>query len=192
MNKERLQNIELLRIVCMFFIILFHINLNVILRNSETSEILNYVAICGNSIVSVAVNCFILISGYFGIKIKTKSFVGLLFQTEFYSVVVLAMAIFMGYTFVFPSGLIPFKPSGLWFIPQYIMLYLLSPILNQLVASKYLHCRSIVILLIISYIAYFIGKYQGYNVLNFILLYLTGRWLYLYPPDILRKEYGYI
>lgn len=66
-------NIELLRILCMFFVMLFHFNLNVILRNEETSHELNYFALFVNSLVVVAVNTFVLISGYFSIKLKTKS-----------------------------------------------------------------------------------------------------------------------
>lgn len=84
-NNGRQRNIELLRILCMLFILFWHINLNVILRNGETSQGLNYVALFANSIAVVAVNVFILISGYFSIKIKLKSVFGLLIQTEFWA-----------------------------------------------------------------------------------------------------------
>ena len=113
MAKERDLNIELLRVVCMIFVVLFHVNLNVIIRNPETSDFLNFCAIAGNALVAVAVDCFVLISGYFGIKWKTRSFLGLFFQTEFYSVVLLSAAIlFFGYKFTIPSGLLPFHPQG--------------------------------------------------------------------------------
>ena len=85
MAKERDLNIELLRVICMVFVVLFHVNLNVILRNPDTSDFLNYCAIAGNALVAVAVDCFVLISGYFGIKWKSRSFLGLFFQIEFYS-----------------------------------------------------------------------------------------------------------
>ena len=158
MTQERQQNIELLRIVSMLFVILFHINLNVILRNPETSNFLNYFAIGGNALFAVAVNCFVLISGYFGIHYKMRSFLGLFFQTEFYSVVVLIAAILLiGYQFTIPSGLLPFHPSGLWFIPVYVLLYILSPILNQLVQSKILHKFAMASVIILSLSAYFMG-----------------------------------
>lgn len=53
---QRQSNIELLRILCMFFVVMFHFNLNVILRNGETSQGMNYMALLVNSLVVVAVN----------------------------------------------------------------------------------------------------------------------------------------
>lgn len=157
-SQTRHQGIGLLRILSMLFVVLFHINLNVILRNSETSEFLKYIAIAGNSLVAVAVNCFVLISGYFGIRVRVKSFLGLFFQTEFYSVIALVIAILcLGYQFVIPSGLVPFHPEGLWFVPVYVMLYLISPILNQLITSKYVHKSAICVLVSVSLLMYFGG-----------------------------------
>ena len=156
MKKNRDLNIELLRIVCMIFVVLFHVNLNVILRNPDTSDFLNYCAIARNAIVAVAVNCFILISGYFGIKWKIRSFLGLFFQTEFYSIVILSLAIlFFDYQFTIPSGLLPFNPQGLWFVPVYALLYIISPLLNQLIESRLLHKCSIVFLASYSFAMYY-------------------------------------
>lgn len=187
MAKNRDLNIELLRIVCMIFVVLFHINLNVILRNPNTSDFLNYCAIAGNALVAVAVDCFILISGYFGIKWKIRSFLGLFFQTEFYSVVILSLAILLfGYQFTIPSGLLPFNPQGLWFVPVYALLYLISPLLNQIIESRFLHKFSIVSIASCSFIIYYAagGGYQGYSILNFILLYLIGRWIKKYRYNV--------
>lgn len=159
MAKERDLNIELLRVICMVFVVLFHVNLNVILRNPDTSDFLNYCAIAGNALVAVAVDCFVLISGYFGIKWKPRSFLGLFFQIEFYSVVVLTLAIlFFGYNFTIPSGLLPFNPEGLWFVPVYTFLYLISPLLNQVIESKVLHKYTVLILLSGSFIMYYGGE----------------------------------
>ena len=94
----------------------------------------------------------------------------------------------LGYEFTIPSGLVPFHPAGLWFVPVYVLLYLISPILNQLITSKYIHKSAIVLLLTFSLLAYFGGGYQGYSILNFILLYLIGRWLKLYPIEVTMKK----
>lgn len=188
-RNKRIYNIELLRILSMIFVVLFHINLNVILRNPETSLTLKYYAIISNALFACAVNCFILISGFFGIKYKLKSFLGLFFQTEFYSVLALLIAIFLlDYNFKIPSGLLPFHPSGLWFIPIYVLLYLLSPILNQLILSKTLHKYCILCFVIFQFAGYYGMGYEGYNITNFILLYLIGRWLKLYPIVITTKR----
>lgn len=158
MAKKRDVNIELLRVVCMVFVVLFHVNLNVILRNPDTSDFLNYCAIAGNALVAVAVDCFVLISGYYGIKWKARSFFGLFFQTEFYSVVILALAIlFFGYKFTIPSGLFPFFPKGLWFVHVYALLYLISPLLNRIIEKNELHKYSIILLLSCSFIMHYKG-----------------------------------
>ena len=73
MAKNRDLNIELLRIVCMIFVVLFHVNRNVIVRNPDSSDFLNHCAIAGNALVAVAVDCFILISGYFGINLNSAT-----------------------------------------------------------------------------------------------------------------------
>lgn len=187
-NNGRQRNIELLRILCMLFILFWHINLNVILRNGETSQGLKYVALFANSIAVVAVNVFILISGYFSIKIKLKSVFGLLIQTEFWAVVALLfyfvfVVVINGDAFQKKSllGLTPFHPSGLWFIPCYLQLLLLSPILNWWCKSKKAHKIALMFLLGGGIILYVSIGYKGYDLYNFILLYLTGRWIALYP-----------
>ena len=145
-RNGRQENIELLRILCMFFILLFHFNLNAILRNGETSEGLNYMSLLVNSLVVVAVNVFVLISGYFSIKIKMKSVMGLLIQTEFYAA--LAIIVYAITTMLCKDeplrlgvmiGLFPFHPTWLWFIPCYASLLFLSPFLNWVCKVKKAH-----------------------------------------------------
>ena len=139
---QRQSNIELLRILCMFFVVMFHFNLNVVLRNGETSQCMNYTALIVNSLVVVAVNTFVLISGYFSIKVKMKSILSFLVQTEFYAV--LAIVIYVIYSFVCSTSiskgvilnLIPFHPNGLWFVPCYALLLFISPLLNWICKDK--------------------------------------------------------
>ena len=145
-RNGRQENIELLRILCMFFVLIFHFNLNAILRNDETSEGLNYMALLANSLVVVAVNVFVLISGYFSIKIKMKSVMGLLIQTEFYAALVVIVYATTTLCMDEPLrwramiiGLVPFHPTGLWFIPCYALLLFLSPFLNWVCKVKKAH-----------------------------------------------------
>ena len=154
-GNTRQTNIELLRILCMLFILLFHCNLNVILRNNDTSDGLNYCALFVNSLVVVAVNVFVLISGYFSIKIKLKSIAGLLFQTEFFAVVAIliyGILTMMGQNTpvrltTIVLGLFPFQPSGLWFIPCYALLLFVSPVLNWICKVKKAHAVTLITLL---------------------------------------------
>lgn len=163
---KRETNIELLRILCMFFVVLFHFNLNVILRNNETSHALNYFALLVNSLVVVAVNTFVLISGYFSIKLKAKSLISFFIQTEFYAV--FAILILLSISIAIEPiqftkhkilGLIPFIPSGLWFVPRYAILMCISPFLNRICKNKQTHLA-----LMLTIAA------GGGNTLSFVLL----------------------
>ena len=73
-NLGRDSNIELLRLVCMLFILLHHF----IVHGSEFVTAPSVWLTIMNSFLVIAVDCFVLISGYFGIKAKWKGFIHLL------------------------------------------------------------------------------------------------------------------
>ena len=75
--KERDSNIELLRIICMLFILIHHFIIHSLVPDLfvRDGNINAYRVACiiVNGVVYVGVNCFILISGYYGIKFKLRS-----------------------------------------------------------------------------------------------------------------------
>lgn len=84
---ERQSNMELLRIISMLFILLLHSN------HMGIAEIYNlpnrteaYMRFFIEVISIIGVNCFILISGYFRIKLKIKNFCSLVFHIYFFAV----------------------------------------------------------------------------------------------------------
>lgn len=140
------------------------------------------------SIAFVCVNCFILISGYFGIRWRWRSMTSLLFQILFYAGVAWGIGIIaQKYGFgewVDLSGNHLHKAFVTrWFIGAYLMLYLLAPIVNRFIdncSNKELG-RFIIIFYIVSTIYGYILKYQGFNegmsVLSLMGLYLIGAYL---------------
>ena len=88
--QERSSNIELLRILSMFLVLMIHY---IPYRTLPTHDTLAHDTLGTlfdlelRSISFVCVNCFILISGYFGIRWKLKSFSNLLFQILFWAIV---------------------------------------------------------------------------------------------------------
>lgn len=124
-----------------------------------------------------AVDTFILISGYFGIKWKIKSFFNLSFQVFFYS--------FAVYFFCVAFGILVFEKRqfmqcflGLcnsWgFIKNYVTLYFLSPLLNTFSESsdrKKLFFYIIVLFFAENFI------FHSVEAINFCLLYLIGKWI---------------
>lgn len=69
--KNRESKFELLRIVCMIFVITEHLVPH-ITDMQNVYGVGYYVGNIANSFCVVAVNCFVLLSGYFGIKMKLK------------------------------------------------------------------------------------------------------------------------
>ena len=92
MSYSRQSNLELLRICCMLMIvaghiILYHKTPHLLTNNEEILKLL------GMSFFSVAVNSFVLISGYFGIKFKTDRFLHLIIQIFSYSVILMCLSV---------------------------------------------------------------------------------------------------
>lgn len=124
-----------------------------------------------------AVNVFLLISGYFGIRWKFKSLFNLVFQLFFYAFVVYIVAVLL--------GVIDFSFKGLlrnatclyshWgFITYYLLLYLCSPLLNAFVEKVTENqLLGFIIILIIS--EWFLTR--DYSFLNYCTVYLIGRYI---------------
>ena len=149
------------------------------------------------TIAVVAVNTFVLISGYFGIRLRADRFMGLLFQSVFYIMGVYLVLVAIGWEVFsvahFARCLSPLDPSGGWFIPVYIGLMLLSPILNTFVTQtgeKNLLGVIVALLLMQSVFGWGIDHLKvsaGYSLFSFILLYLIGQYIRLYPETFATK-----
>lgn len=189
-SPPRQHNLELLRIVAMFMVLAIHYNLPV--RGEPTIEALHNdaaytsITILLQSILIVCVNCFILISGYFGIHWKRRSFLNLCFQVLFWIVVG------YGITFIPPFGNKPSVQSYLmevlskWFVWCYFGLYLFSPVLNAFVEKC--STRQLVLFVVVFYafstvFGYFTKSVadfnEGMSVISLVGLYLLGRTLFM-------------
>ena len=137
------------------------------------------------SICFVCVNCFILISGYFGIRWKLKSFSNLLFQILFWTIVCPLLISAATGTFNLSEF---FKTVYLncfsrWFIEAYIGLYVLAPLINSFI-EKSTH-RELGIFIIAFYVFStlfgYLGKApdinEGMSVFSLMGLYLIGAYL---------------
>ena len=136
-NKKRNSSIELLRIISMLLIVIFHFlsrNFNLYVISNEQinqpnilSEI--YLAQLG----ALGVPCFMFISGYFGIKFKQQRFNETLFQCLFY-----ALISFIGYFFI--SEKTEWQAllfiNYWWFMTSYLTIYVLSPGINYLIENS--------------------------------------------------------
>lgn len=137
-NKERYSNIELLRICCMLMIIAGHVMMNHKAQYSLT-DIDEIIKLFFRGAFSVAVNAFVLISGYWGIQFKKDRLIHLIIQTFFYSSIFLILAVLLGWHTVNPRtdffAFIPILTKQYWFVTCYVILYIISPWLNIWVDS---------------------------------------------------------
>lgn len=185
---------ELLRIVAMFFVLIVHADffslgapsageMRTAPWTSAAALFIEYAAI-------VCVNLFVLISGYFSIVWKIRSFAGFVFQCLFFF-----LGIWVLMTF---SGLAPFSARDLaacfglmennWFVKAYVGLYLLAPVLNAFVERS--TKRELALFILLFYLFQFsygllfvkaMSDFQhGYSVLSFVGLYFIGRYIRLH------------
>lgn len=149
----------------------------------------------------IAVNCFILISGYFRIKPSWKGFFNLYFQCAFYAIGfgILACLFHEGsWGQIIKSGF-ALSESNLWFVRTYFGLYLFAPLLNTAVNSFSARER-LQMLVFLSIVDIYLGYMHqveeigisGYNLIHFIYLYYIGCYLSYEPAPPLKKYYGII
>lgn len=197
--KERESNIELFRVVATLMILVVHCNGWFL---SEWGGITSWTAGKGlivggtraliQSLSCIGVDCFILISGYFSIKPKLKSIVNLYSVMVFCYMFCYVLSIFVGSaTFewnLLIKNLFAFSAGGNWFIQSYLMLLLLSPMINVFVDKCSEKSLLIYIAIYMSVMYYFSAIWDaekfffnhGYSFATFICLYLVGRYIRKY------------
>ncbi|MCM1501090.1 MAG: acyltransferase [Bacteroidales bacterium] len=183
--NTRQSNIELLRVISMLFILLVHSNYMGILQVYESPYNMgSFMRFLIESIAIVGVNCFILISGYFGIKLKKEKFAHIIFQIYFFSLLGLALYIAKCGVHEIPSAVLKRSlfplANYIWFIPCYLLLMMFSPLLNawlQQTSKKHIFFW-IVALYVITYYWSIIWSlnigFGGYSFGFFIILYAIG------------------
>ena len=210
MNKNqttRDSNFELLRIVAMAFIVLHHM----IVHGTQmwrfslgepsifpaTNIPVAASLILLNAFFVVGVNSFLLISGFYGIKLKFKSFYALLITCLLYSYaydVLVAYTHHTAYVFSLQPLEEVFLHSG-WFITCYVGLMFLSPFINKAVAA-FTSKEAIYGLILLSILTFWFGFHlgssyineTGYNVLHFVFIYYMGQLLRRFESSIRIKS----
>ena len=134
MEKQRQSNIELLRILSMIFVMLIHVTYALSGKCYSQSDSLMCVIV--QWITMICVDLFVLISGWFGIHFTIKGVGKLLFQTIFLALFAFIICILSGHAHFTIGGLwhCTFGIfSTYWFVWAYILLVILSPVLNSYV-----------------------------------------------------------
>ena len=131
--KTRDSNMELLRIFAMFLVMIFHIDFMSIDGidpiNPALHPINSFIRIFLSLASFTCVNIFVLLSGWYGIHLKSTKLKSFLFQVFFFSILSYGCFVLYGKENI-KLLLHIFFFDAYWFIPIYISLCLISPILN--------------------------------------------------------------
>ena len=124
-----------------------------------------------------AVNVFLLISGYFGIRWKLKSFYNLVYQLFFYGFGVYLAACVIGVVDFSVKGFLSNATcisSHWYFINCYILLYFFAPVLNAFI-DKVSNKQLLIFIVVLMISENFISR--GHGFVNYCVMYLIGRWM---------------
>ena len=192
-ENNRQSNLELLRIVAMFMILVYHTVYYVLYDYRNEAPIFSSLLI----LLHIGVPLFVLISGYFRIKPTVKGFFRLYSILVFYNLVFYGIKLVGGdVLFSRTEFLRLWFPFSLgrryWFFKVYIMLYIVSPILNYLIDNK----EGGKLLIISGILTFYWGWFahhpslsDGKNIVNFVFLYLLGNCLrYFKSEDENRRK----
>ncbi len=192
--KKRISNLELLRIVSMFLIVLHHCSLfafpNIDWAGSFNKTVVDWLSLGGK----LGVNCFILISGYFMAhsKFTLQKFLKLAGSVWFYSVAIMLVFVLLSHSsgniLSIIQNFFPIIYKRYWFISAYVVLMLLSPFLNFFMhrTDRIMH-RNLILLLTVmwSIMKTLIASDLAYNTLGwFIMLYLIAGYIRLYGNSL--------
>lgn len=187
-KKGRNSSIELLRVLCLFMIFWMHGAVSFVdNRFAGVASIL--ISVIGN----MGVSCFILISGYYGIKLNVKKMMHLDLMLVFFSWVALIMQFVWGN----PLGgedilsyLLPVIGKQSWYFTCYFALAFLSPFLNEMVEKmgelrmRQLLVTMLVIFSVITTVFFFdINEDGGKGIVHMVMMYLIGRYIGVYKAN---------
>lgn len=187
-TKQRDSNLELFRIILMFFIIAHHYVLKLDLQNITGNTVfLQMFAMFGKP----AINAFTLITGYFMVRtrVTVARFLRTFLEVKFYDFLFYILFLLSGYASFSLSGLFTtvFSLSywaGHYYTGTYFVLFLLMPVLNVLVKNMTKkQYQYLLIVLLVYYTG--ISTFLLHNNFSFvgwlITMYLLGGYIFLYP-----------
>ena len=193
--ETRESNYELLRIVAILFIILYHISM----RANWDVDVFSPDGITLNGFFlqsllplgKVGVNLFILTSGFFLVSMKKSTWPSLTkiwLTMLFYSLVISSIFAVTGLEEFTPEKVFqaftPIMSQFWWFASTYVFLLVLSPFVNKMLdaCSETDHLKLIILLLIaFCIVPTILGvSYMFSNIAWFLMLYLIGAYISKY------------
>lgn len=203
-NSRKLRNssIELFRIISMLFVVVVHYNGWMVGGMAEYFDLssisIHFVSQSFiQGLTAVCVNCFLVITGYYGLKLKGRTFWNIwVILVSIYVPCYIVNSFYSGQFHItgFVDNIIAFTRES--YYPQcYLMLVFLSPILNSFI-EKY--GKKITIYVVCFWLIEFLfdfvrnnkslGFNHGYSLIHFVLMYMLGRLAYMNKDFFLKLK----
>lgn len=207
-GKERMVNLDLLRIVSMLLVIVLHFigksNNHPVLTGTDMAA-WEYGAWALEALAIVAVNAYMLLSGYLLVQstFKVKRLLELWLQLLFYSAGVGIVAALFGYLpkegvsiYYLAQLFLPVSTNHYWFMTAYILMYLFLPVL-MLGVSK-LNKKQFQTVLGLLFLVFCVIKslspiklttdMQGYDCIWYLCMALLAAYIRLYGLPFFKNK----
>lgn len=196
-NRERESNIELFRIILMLSIVAHHYVVNSGVFSLCDNGLRGLVLLCFGAWGKIAINCFILITGWFMCdrEITVGKFFRLFGQIVFWNVACgLAFLTFGRMSFSFDwlmKSVFPFSGMNSSFAGAFLAFFLLIPFLNVLIRNiTKRQYQFLLVVLLVTFSGFaFLRDYR--IVINYVewfcIVYLVGAYLRLYPHRLIDR-----
>jgi len=207
-KKTRDSNMELLRLMAMLLVMMVHASYRALPKPTPDSitddPVSSFLQISTESFTIMAVNVFVMLSGWYGIRLRWKRLGELLFQVFFFGVLCLVLFSYLQ-TLVLPYTVPASKPpvttlfmlgeNDYWFVKTYIALYLCSPLLNAFVekATRQQMALALTSLFIFQWVFGWVFEATswlraGYSLPSFACLYLLARYISIHRPRFAQQS----
>lgn len=205
-KTERSAGIDIYKILCMFFVIWFHFSDHGSIQITANDEItFNWLVIAISRIFGGICNCtFVLCTGYFLCtkKFNAERIIKLWLEVWFYSVVCGIIAFALKIEPLTKKSiltmLMPFTFNQYWFFTDYLILILLSPVINLLIEKmdKQQHLCLVAFCFLINTYFPTMGISHGIRKFDymFFFLYILAAFFRKYSSELKLKNstYGWL
>lgn len=205
-KSKRKANIELLRLLAMMMVVSLHFLAKGEVLTPLTGQMggTGYVAWFLESFSIMAVDVYVLISGYFLVEtgFRVKRLGSLILQVLFYTLLVPIVLILVGIMnpgemtfYKLLQYVLPVNMLHYWFVSAYVLLFLFTPVLNAAVKTltqKQLQNTIFALLCMESFTKTFLPvrlelDNLGYDAYWFMVVYLIAAYIRLYGISFLEK-----
>lgn len=197
---KRNSSVECFRMLSMFLVLIVHLNGIFVGLDPRELVFYNNGQLVIEAIAVICVNCFLVISGYYGIRFKWKSLWDLYLLLFFIKVPFFIVRCINNHELVLSDFFEAITPltSKNYFINAYVLLLIFSPVLNTFIDKVGKEVWKYALLLFVIEFWFdcvrdndVVGFAQGYTVLHFIVIYFIARSLYFHRV-ILEKYPRYL